>query len=133
MSKMLAIREELRYAIRSGELVQGEQIRALEEIADEYGAGLSTVKAVLKKLKDSGELYSEGKNLFVGPRPSSEEVASESSSARVSCSGRKCNTSFEIDNWRYARDINRLLRREGWTHSGSKEETLFFCRRCSKN
>lgn len=133
LSKVVTIREEIAYSIRSGELLPGDRLPPQGEIADKYSAGVSTVRAALKPLKVLGLIYTARDGIFVGPRISGRPFPSGNAPVNVSCSVKKCKNFFEIRNRNEEVNFSRFLKKAGWTYRGSRESTLFFCHQCSTN
>lgn len=133
MSKVVTIREEIRYSIRSGEFLPGDRLPTQGEIADKYSTGVSTVHAALKPLKALGLIYTAHDGTFIGPKDLGDSLPPGDSPINIPCSNRRCKNLFEIRNWREGVNFNRFLKKAGWTHRGSRESTLFFCHQCSAN
>lgn len=131
MSKVVTIREEIRYSIRSGDLEPGARLPTQGEIADKYSTGVSTVHAALKPLKALGLIYTAHDGTFVGPRVPGETFPVEDAPVSVFCATRRCKNFFEIRNWRGSMNFSKFLKKTGWTFGGSEENVTFFCHQCS--
>ncbi|MFI7431881.1 GntR family transcriptional regulator [Micromonospora sp. NPDC049836] len=75
------IADELRRAIRSGELRPGDRLSSGRVLAQEYGVAQMTVKSALGVLRDEGLIVSsQGRGVFVAdPLPSPQATSSASS------------------------------------------------------
>lgn len=78
------IAEEIRTKIRDGELVEGERLPSIRELAPQYGAATATVRHALTWLREEGYIRTSPRGTFVADNP----PVAPSSQDRLTCARR---------------------------------------------